>query len=418
MSLIALLDCNNFFVSCERLFRPDLLSKPVVVLSSNDGCVVARSKEIKDKGIPMGVPYFQIKDTLREMGAVCFSSHFALYRDVSRRVFDVVTESYPNLEQYSIDECFFALSDDITKEQLSLLKRQVEKRVGIPVSIGVAASKTRAKYANTIAKKTNEAVILNDIEWSQLIDQISLNQVWGVGHGRTLQFAKYNLKTVKDFLNLHPRQVNTLFGKEGVKLYCELNGQSVNHLESVKPKQKSVMSTRSFRETTTNLTVLNESIKYHIYQAANDLGRMNLLANRMTVMISPSHYGDYFLHGRRIEVVFTTPTANLLTLQVEAIKALAKIYQPEIPYRKAGILLSDLVETGTETRSLFAEEGMLKSEKGQALTNEIYRLNLRYGKDLIKLGSLNDKVALWHEKKENLSPAYTTRWSDLKVVRC
>lgn len=418
MSLIALLDCNNFFVSCERLFRPDLLSKPVVVLSSNDGCVVARSKEIKDKGIPMGVPYFQIKDTLREMGAVCFSSHFALYRDVSRRVFDVVTESYPNLEQYSIDECFFALSDDITKEQLSLLKRQVEKRVGIPVSIGVAASKTRAKYANTIAKKTNEAVILNDIEWSQLIDQISLNQVWGVGRGRTLQFAKYNLKTVKDFLNLHPRQVNTLFGKEGVKLYCELNGQSVNHLESVKPKQKSVMSTRSFRETTTNLTVLNESIKYHIYQAANDLGRMNLLANRMTVMISPSHYGDYFLHGRRIEVVFTTPTANLLTLQVEAIKALAKIYQPEIPYRKAGILLSDLVETGTETRSLFAEEGMLKSEKGQALTNEIYRLNLRYGKDLIKLGSLNDKVALWHEKKENLSPAYTTRWSDLKVVRC
>ena len=170
-------------------------------------------------------------------------------------------------------------------------------------------------------KKTNEAVILNDIEWSQLIDQISLNQVWGVGHGRTLQFAKYNLKTVKDFLNLHPRQVNTLFGKEGVKLYCELNGQSVNHLESVKPKQKSVMSTRSFRETTTNLTVLNESIKYHIYQAANDLGRMNLLANRMTVMISPSHYGDYFLHGRRIEVVFTTPTANLLTLQVEAIKS-------------------------------------------------------------------------------------------------
>jgi len=418
MSLIALLDCNNFFVSCERLFRPDLIGRPVVVLSSNDGCVVARSKEIKDKGIPMGVPHFQIKDTLKQIGAVCFSSHFALYRDVSRRVFEVVSENFPNTEQYSIDECFFALPDSVNTDKLTLLKRQVEQQVGIPVSIGIASSKTRAKYANTIAKKTNEVTIINDKNWSKLIDQINLNQIWGVGRSRTLQFAKYNLKTVADFLKLQPRQVATLFGNEGLKLYSELNGQQVNRLEAIKPKQKSIMSTRSFRDTTTNLDDLNEAVKYHIYQVVDDLQRMNLLAKRLIVMISPSHYGDYFLHGKRMEIILTTPTANLLTLQKEAMQALKKIYEPHIPYKKAGILLGGLMEFGTETMSLFTEAAAKKEQKGQSITEEIYRLNERYGKTLIKLGSLDNTDSVWHEKKDNISPAYTTRWSDLKIVKC
>jgi DNA polymerase V len=135
-------------------------------------------------------------------------------------------------------------------------------------------------------------------------------------------------------------------------------------------------------------------------------------------MIAPSHYGDFFLHGRRMEIILTTPTADLLTLQREAIIALEKIYQPEIPYRKAGILLAGLVEAGTETMSMFAEKDLIKEQKGKVLTDEIYRLNQRFGKDLIKLGCLDDTKALWHEKKGRLSPAYTTRWSDLKVVRC
>src|SRR3989338_2114936 len=159
MKYIALLDCNNFFVSCERLFRPDLLGKPVVVLSSNDGCVVARSKEIKDKGIPMGVPYFQIKDTLTEIGATIFSSHFALYRDVSRRVFEVVRTYQSEIEQYSIDECFFTSESEDPYRWVEEMKRRVEQEVGIPVSIGVASSKTRAKYVNTVAKKTTGIAI-------------------------------------------------------------------------------------------------------------------------------------------------------------------------------------------------------------------------------------------------------------------
>ncbi|HMO78326.1 MAG TPA: Y-family DNA polymerase [Candidatus Paceibacterota bacterium] len=418
MKYIALLDCNNFFVSCERLFRPDLIGIPVVVLSSNDGCIVARSKEIKDKGIPMGVPYFQVKDMLEEIHAVCFSSHFALYRDVSRRVFEVVSQTFPHMEQYSIDECFFSLSDSVTTEELTNLKRQVEQQVGIPVSIGVATSKTRAKYANTLAKKTNQVTVLNDQDWSDLTSEIQLHQIWGVGRGRTLQFAKYNLKTVKDFLQLHQRQVESLFGSEGLKLYAELNGQPAHQLEVVKPKQKSVMSTRSFGEKTTNLNDLKEAIKYHVYQATKDLQHMGLLAKCMTVMISPSHYGDYFLHGKRTELVLQAPSANLLQLQEEALTALKTIYQPGIPYKKAGILLSGLVEAGTETPSLFATAKSSIKQAGQVLTQDIYSLNQRYGKEVIKLGTVTVNNALWHEKKNSLSPAYTTRWSDLKVVRC
>lgn len=418
MSLIALLDCNNFFVSCERLFRPDLRNRPVVVLSSNDGCVVARSKEIKDKGIPMGVPYFQIKDILDEMRAVCFSSHFSLYRDVSRRVFEVVAEFFSNIEQYSIDECFFNVDKTVTESDLNDLKRQIEKKVGIPVSIGVAASKTRAKYANAIAKKTNKVIFLNDKNWTDLVAEINLNQIWGVGRGRTLQFAKYQLKTVKDFLALEPRQIFAWFGSEGLKLYAELNGQSVSQIEIVRPKQKSIMSTRSFGSVTTAFEDLEEAIKHHIYHVARDLNSMNLLASRMIVMITPSRYGDYFLHGRRLESVFTTPTANLLELQREALMALKSIYQANVPYQKAGVLLTGLVEIGTETRSLFAETSQDREQKSQSLDKEIYRLNERYGKPIVKLGSVEQLNAPWQTKKANLSPAYTTRWSDLKIVRC
>lgn len=418
MSLIALLDCNNFFVSCERLFRPDLLGKPVMVLSSNDGCVVARSKEIKDRGIPMGVPYFQVKDIIKEIEAICFSSHFALYRDVSRRVFEVVTKSFPELEVYSIDECFFAVDEDAIEIKLNQLKRQVEQEVGIPVSIGVGSSKTRAKYANTISKRTNLVTCLDEEAWNKLAPQIELNKIWGVGRGRTIQFTKYQLTTVSDFLSLETRQIQNLFGSEGMKLYFELNGQPQNQLQLHRPKHKSVMSTRSFGENTTSLNDLKEAIKYHVYQVTKDLQSMNLLANRMTVMISPSQYGDYFLHGKRIEIVFTTPTGSLLNLQAQAISALEKIYQTAIPYKKAGILMTDLVEVGTETGSLFGTTDAVPEQTGRDLSQDIYLLNKRYGKDIIKLGAVSDQNALWHEKKDSLSPAYTTRWSDLKVVRC
>lgn len=416
MSLIALLDCNNFFVSCERLFRPDLVDKPVVVLSSNDGCVVARSKEIKDKGIPMGVPYFQIKDILQEIGAVHSSSNFTLYRDISRRVFDIVVREFPEMEQYSIDEAFFKVSEKFDEHDLIAFKRQIEKEVGIPVSLALAASKTRAKYANTIAKKTNTVVCLDENKWQEVYQSISLNQIWGVGKGRMDQFNRYNLKTVKDFLELENRDVSKWFGTDGLKLYAELNGKVAIPIECKREPQKSIMSTRSFAASTTNIDDIAAALKYHIYQVAHDLHNMQRMARRLVVMISPSNYGDYFLHGRKMEVLLDRPTADLLTLQKEALKALELIYQADIPYKKAGVLLADLVDVTTETQSLFAWQQPGVKTDNNKLNQSIYQLNKRYGKSIINLGFATTKKALWHEKKENLSPSYTTKWTDIKRV--
>jgi DNA polymerase V len=417
MQHIALLDCNNFFVSCERLFRPDLLSKPVVVLSSNDGCVVARSKEIKDMGIPMGVPYFQIKDILKKEGATVFSSHFALYRDISRRVFEVVRENFPEMEQYSIDEAFFSFVSEDPVAIVSALKCEVERRVGIPVSVGVASSKTRAKYMNAVAKKTAGIAYFTEQKWQEELPLIKLRDIWGVGRGRAEAFSKHGILTAGNLLALAPSLVGQLFGVEGVRLQAELLGRSVLAVSSVRLVQKSVMSTRSFAKTTTTYAVVEDALRYHLAQCVSDLEKMDLLASGLRVLISPGRHSDYALQGAVEEVVLIAPTRDLFVLQRAVTTALQACFRADVPYKKAGIICTGLVSADRQTPSLFADSETKHADKTNDITKTLFSINAKYPKPLLQLGRTEVQGKAWQVRKELESPSYTTSWKEIKTVR-
>ena len=407
---IGLLDCNNFFVSCERLFRPDLVGKPVVVLSSNDGCVVARSQEIKDIGIPMGVPYFKIKDTLKDIDATTFSSHFALYRDISRRVFAVMREELGTVEQYSIDEAFF-ISGDKPDDTAWRIKQAVERQVGIPVSVGLASTKTQAKYANTVAKKTSGVYVLNTKDWQARMADIQLRDIWGVGGNLEIRYKGHGLHTVQDLLKADTSRVARIFGVGGMRLRQELAGEATISLSSRSEPQKSILSSRSFRATTTDFSVLADAIAYHVRHAVADLRSMQLEATLLRVAISPSRYGDFLLRGGAKEVILSVPSNDTIEFLTIANELLVELFEVGVPYKKAGITLARFSPEGTKQSGLFSEE----SKDNKDLLKTIDTLNQKADRELILFGSRlrsNDSQS----RSESRSPAYTTQWSDVAVA--
>jgi DNA polymerase V len=409
---IGVLDCNNFFVSCERLFRPDLLGKPVVVLSSNDGCVVARSQEIKDMGIAMGVPYFQIKDILNKACATTFSSNFPLYRDISRRVIQVMRSELETVEQYSVDEAFFVT--DSNPELISRqLKLAVEKLVGIPVSVGIARTKTQAKFASTLAKKSDGICVLDESGWTGLIGTVLLSKIWGVGGQLEMKYKQNGLLTVADLLAVDRSRVARIFGSGGVQLQSELNGQSVLLVKKRMALQQSVTSSRSFAKTTTEKAVLADAVAYHVRQVAADLRAQGLETKSIRVSIQPSRHGDFVLRGGSKEAVLPVTTANTIYLLQVANELLESIYEPSVPYKKAGVILTGLTAVGLGQQQLFETGTETKSDSLMAV---IDKLNSRKGKELVTLGS-RLRTEEWRSRTDVPSPAYTTRWTDVVSVQ-
>jgi len=411
---IGLLDCNNFFVSCERLFRPDLKRRPVVVLSSNDGCIVARSQEIKDKGIPMGIPYFQIKDILKDIEAVRFSSHFALYRDISRRVFEVMRGELNDVEQYSVDEAFFKISGDkeAVEKKIRILKDRVEQLVGIPVSVGVAASKTQAKYASSVAKKTAGICVLDQTEWGRRIATINLRDIWGVGGKSALEYKKHHVLTVADLLQADPARIERLFGVVGMRLRLELQGVSASGFSRRLDVQKSIMSSRSFHKTTTELEVLKDAVAYHVREAAEDLRTMGVKTACLQVSLLPSRHGDFVLQGGTAKVLLP-PTNDTFVLLAAAQGLVEQLFRSAVPYKKAGILLSDFTPETVVQASLFSDG---REEPASDLMPLIDAINQRSGHGTILLGS-RLKSSAWQSSIEARSPAYTTKWTELATVK-
>ncbi len=411
-SWVGVIDCNNFFVSCERLFRPDLAKEPVVVLSSNDGCVVARSQEIKDIGVPMGVPYFKIKDMLEKAGATTFSSHFTLYRDLSRRVFSVVREEFPGMEQYSVDEAFFTTDEDPYLVARTL-KQRVEREVGIPVSIGLAYTKTQAKYASKLAKKSAGVRVLNEDDWQALAPDISLSEIWGVGGKLELAYKRHGLQTVQDCVLADQAQIRNLFGVNGVRLQQELQGYSVLKLQSTATPQQSLMSSRSFHKDVFELSVLADAVAYHVRHVAADLRLSRQEGWQLRLFILPSRHGDFVLRGGSKELILPAPTNDTFILLQEAEKLLNDLYETGVPYKKVGVILGQLQPSGSGQGQLF--EGLKDKGSGDLLA-VIDTLNQRGGRELVVLGDrLRGKD--WQAKSGSKSPAYTTRWSDIAKAK-
>ena len=412
MAYIGVLDCNNFFVSCERLFRPDLAKRPVAVLSSNDGCIVARSQEIKDLGIPMGVPYFQVKDICMQAKAVLFSSNFALYRDISTRVMQALQDEVGACEMYSIDEAFFAVPTTTTESELLIMRQSIMERTGIPVSIGIGPTKTIAKQASKQAKKGNGVSILDIDTWQGLTGTIACAEIWGIGRQLSTRLRSRGVATVSEELALPHPQVRTLFGVVGERLQSELSGVSVHAVGAgIHEPHQSIMSTRSFAKTVTKRSDLESAISYHVDAVAKKLREEKLLTTRMSVSIRPSRHGEYAgTHGHK-DVEFSYPTASTQVLTQAALAAVRDVFVSAISYKKAGIVLTALVPEQYVPRSLFSETEISDTSVLDSVTDA---LNERYGNNTIHLASLRSGGSLTSATLR--SPAYTTQWNDIPTV--
>jgi len=416
MKCIGVIDCNNFFVSCERLFRPDLRRVPVVVLSSNDGCVVARSKEIKDKGIPMGVPYFQVKDRLKDIGAVCFSSHFALYRDISSRVFSVVKSQLTQVEIYSIDEAFFsfeAASPADAVEVATALKALVEQSVGIPVSVGVSDTKTRAKLVNRSAKTgTGVAVSWGD-DFLEEYGTTVLHEVWGIGRRLYQRYQAAGVSTLAQLVAMPVARTTALFGVAGIRLRAELLGQVCFRVTQSTAWPQSVMSTRSFKTKTNDLSLIKDALAYHVRSVMADLRAQGLTTLQLAVELKTSRHGDYLLRGGWQRTTLAAPTDSTAVVLSTALTLLNQLYEPLVPYNKVGIAVTSLLPRSFVPTTLFAP---VAPSRQAGLDQVVDTLTARFGQHSLKLGYFSATPA-WQAKQERISPAYTTSWKNLATVK-
>ncbi len=419
--LFALVDCNNFYVSCERLFQPVLRGRPVVVLSNNDGCIIARSNEAKALGITMGDPYFKKKAFLRRHGVEVFSSNYALYGDLSCRVMTVLQQMEPEVEIYSIDEAFVHLAPQhgtSASDQGRSLKAEVDRCVGIPVAVGLAPTKTLAKLAARIAKKsrTCRGVFAlddtNTAEQDRMLAGIGVQDVWGVGRRLIGKLHRLGISTALDLKNSDGRRIRKLFGLTLLRTVQELRGMPCIALEQCPPARKSIVSSRSFSRPLTSLQDLREAVSCYISIAARKLRDQELVASNLHVFLSTSRFRTDIprFSGSRM-VTLPQATSCTATLIKAGLRELGRLYKKDLPYNKAGIMLTGLAEDRACQQHLF----MPPQRKNKALMQALDQVNDRWGRDLLRYGS-SGLARDWSMKQQMKSPAYTTSWTELPLV--
>jgi len=419
---IALIDVNNFYVSCERVFNPKLEDKPVVVLSNNDGCAVARSNEVKALGVKMGQPWFQLKDLVKTHGIIAYSSNYTLYADMSNRVMSILAMFSPNQEVYSIDECFLDLTGFRTKNLTlygQLIRQRIKQWTGLPVCVGIGPTKTLAKLANHIAKKNPEFDGVCDLnsmtsfqqdEWYK---RIEVGELWGIGRRLAPKLNDMNIFTVTDLKQVSIITMRSKFSVVMEKMIRELNGTSCIDLEEVRPPKKEIVCSRSFGVKVTSLTDLEEAVSLYISRACEKLRRQHSYAGSVSVFINTSRFAapkDNYFNFMRIPL--PTQTASTIVLTKAAIWGLRKIYRRGYKYQKAGVMLSNLVDAQALQTDLF---GLSPISNRTQLMETIDNINDRLGRSTIKLAS-EGLARPWKMKQGNRSPNYTTSWDELICV--
>jgi len=418
--VFALVDCNNFYVSCERVFNPRLVGKPVIVLSNNDGCAVARSNEAKALGIKMGVPLFQIEEIVRKNRVQVYSSNYTLYGDMSNRVMQTLTQFTPKMEIYSIDEAFLDLSDsgriDLTEYGRSIKKR-VERWTGIPVSVGIARTKTLAKLAGHLAKNSEKAAGVLDLCRAEYQDRalaaVKVADVWGIGR----RYAKFLMVNgIDSALQLRDADADFIrkkMGVTGVRLITELRGISCYPLEQSPPAKKSVTVSRTFKHGIKSLAELLEAVSTYATAGAEKLRKERAAAGVLTVYLLTSRFNeDYYHNSATINLpVRSNDTSELIHA---ARKGLREIYKSGYRYKKAGILLNDLGPENLIQGSLFDSIDRNRSKKLMRVLDEI---NCGMGAGMIRYGAVGtDRGQSWKTSFKQRSKSYTTRWDNLLEV--
>lgn len=416
MSYIGLLDCNNFFVSCERLFRPDLVKKPVAVLSSNDGCIVARSQEVKAMGVPMGVPLFQAKQLADMRRVTLFSSNFTLYRDISTRVMRALANAVGDTEIYSIDEAFFTVPEHTTEAELYDLRTQIMRLTGIPVSIGVGESKTIAKVASELGKKGDGVVLVPADQRQARIGDYPCQDVWNIGGATARTLKEYHIRTITDLVGADRSFLARRLGVAGARLFDELSGIAVYPVsDSSRSLRQSVTSSRSFAESTASVSAIESAVTYHLEQVGAKLREQDLCAGRILVELAPSRHGDFSLQARRFAVDLRPPTQSTQALVRAVLPAVRQQFVPNVPYKKAGITASLLTVPACVQGDLFQPETSAgESDPFQRLDAVTDQLNRKFGQGTIHSGVI---AASGSRASARLrSPSYTTRWQDIPSV--
>ncbi len=420
---IALVDVNNFYVSCERVFDPKLNGRPVVVLSNNDGCAVARSDEAKALGIPMGAPWFQYADLARQHNIIALSSNYALYADMSNRVMRILSQFCPDQEVYSIDECFLDLTgfrhldlDDYGRQ----MRDTIYQWTGLPISVGIGASKTLAKLANHCAKKqfgfhgVCDFSAMPEIAVNTLMAQLTNHKVWGIGNklGQRLSL-NHGLHTVLDVKQANPEVLRRQYNVIMEKTIRELNGTACIELEQVAPAKKQIISSRSFGRPVTDKQSLAEAITLYVSRAARKLRQQQSVCAAIHVYIRTGVYrrGKDFYRGQTTLPVPVADNDSRQLLKI-ALNALDKIYRPGYHYAKAGIVLSQIRVQTEQQLSLFAEK---PARRNQQLMQTLDSINRRIGRDSVKIAREGFQRT-WKMKQGLKSFGYTTNWQDNLTV--
>ncbi|NVK41577.1 MAG: translesion error-prone DNA polymerase V subunit UmuC [Oceanospirillaceae bacterium] len=420
--VFALVDCNNFYASCERLFRPDLKGRPIIVLSNNDGCVVARSAEAKSLGIKMGVPFFQIQQLVREHDVQVFSSNYALYGDMSARVMSLLEQMAPRVEVYSIDEAFLDLSGVSACSDLETFGHQVrfevQKCTGIHVCVGIAPTKTLAKLANHAAKrypKTGGVVDLMDpARQRRLLSITPVDEVWGVGRRLAPRLNTAGIRTALELADANPKSVRRQFNVVLERTLRELNGISCLELDTIPPSKKQIVCSRSFGERVTDYDNMHAAICRYVERACEKLRAQRSTARMLNVFIRTNPFNStdpYYSNSANIGI--PEPSADTRDFIEAAVRGLRSIWKPGYRYMKAGVMLSDFYEPGTFQPSLL--EVNVRPSSSTVLMETLDRIN-QSGLGQVWFGG-QSRAKNWTMKRQYLSPSYTTRWSEIPVVR-
>ncbi|MDR0770590.1 MAG: Y-family DNA polymerase [Burkholderiales bacterium] len=417
--MYALIDGNSFFASCERVFRPDLWRTPVVVLSNNDGCVVARSAETKALKIRMGDPYFKIAGLARRHGVAVFSSNYELYGDLSARMMQTIASLAPAIEIYSIDEAFADFTGIQNQTGLGTeIRNRVMQWVGIPTCVGIAPTKTLAKYANHLAKKNPEFQgvcnwpDLSETERRTRMRQEVVTELWGIGWRLGESLAKQRISTIYDLYCANPSMIRSKYGVTVERVIREMHGHPCIELEEVTPRQKQILRSRSFSQMVTGKDELKAAITMHLHSAAATLREQHSTASSVGVFIYSNRFREDKPQYSGWDIKqLPVPSCDTFALARAAYRLLDRIFRPGIEYKKAGVVLSDLSDDIPQP-DLFSAGDSCRS---LSLMKALDQINDRYGRRSIR--SAAEMVGhQWHMRRDKLSPCYTTKWTDLRAV--
>ena len=413
--MIALVDCNNFYVECERMFQPELKNKPVVVLSNNDGCIVSRSQEVKELGIPMGIPVFQARDDLLFNDIKMRSSNYALYGDMSSRVTSTLRQFTQQVEEYSIDESFLKLPTCNDNEILGKeIVNTVKQWTGLPVSVGTGQTKSLAKLANKVAKKykLDAFDLVNHPQKNKVLDHISVRDVWGIGRRYAEKLNANGIETAYQLSRANDKWVQKQLTISGLRIAMELRGIPCLPLELAPNPKKSIGRSRSFGLTVDNIEALKQALAMHCTSAAKVLREQKQAAGCLRISIETNPFVEPY-HGKNIVANLETPTASTPALIKAAHEGLKQIYRKGESYTRAGIHLMNLCPEDSIQTNLWWNPN---TEKNEELMAVVDRLMVKFGRQKIRWASEGiDRK--WAMRQTHMSKRYTTKWDEIPVVR-